>query len=129
MFSRSKERTEPAKVEAPAPAVAKKTVAMIGANIRFTGEISGDEDLVIEGKIDGAVRFPRNDVLIKSSAEVMGDIDGKSVRVEGLVTKDIRGTESVLIAKSGRMLGNIAAPRVMLEDGATFKGTIDMDPR
>ena len=59
---------------------------------------------------------------------MVANLDAKTVKVDGQVTGDISGSEKVVISKSGRVQGNIVAPRVTLEDGAKFKGSIDMDP-
>jgi cytoskeletal protein CcmA (bactofilin family) len=59
---------------------------------------------------------------------VKADLLGKSVKIHGEVTGDIVGSEVVIVSKSGQVRGNITAPRVTLEDGANFKGSIDMDP-
>ncbi|MEM6582626.1 MAG: polymer-forming cytoskeletal protein [Pseudomonadota bacterium] len=101
---------------------------MIGPSIKITGEISGDEDLLIQGKVEGTVNLKSNEVVVGESGQVAADILGKNVKVDGKVTGDITGTESVVISKQGNVRGNIAAPRVLLEDGAVFNGSIDMNP-
>lgn len=101
---------------------------MIGASIKIVGEVSGDENLLIEGKVEGSVNLGAHEVCIGPSGHVDADVVAKTVKIEGEVKGDIRGTEKVVIAKSGNVRGNIIAPRVTLEDGAKFKGSIDMDP-
>ena len=101
---------------------------MIGKTIKVKGTISGNENLVIEGTVDGSVDLPQNDLTIGESGQVVANLDAKTVKVDGQVTGDISGSEKVVISKSGRVQGNIVAPRVTLEDGAKFKGSIDMDP-
>lgn len=112
----------------PNPAMNSRSAAMIGQSIEIKGTITGNENLVIEGTVDGSVTLPDNDLTIGESGKVSADLSAKNVKVEGQVTGDISGTEKVVIAKSGRVRGNITAPRVTLEDGAKFKGSIDMDP-
>jgi len=102
--------------------------AVIGPRIRINGDISGDENLVIEGQVEGKVKLSDHRVDIGSSGRVHADIHAKVVKIEGEVRGDITGHEKVIIASSGNVQGNIVAPRMTLEDGAKFKGSIDMDP-
>ena len=101
---------------------------MIGKTIQVKGTITGSENLVIEGTVDGSVDLPQNDLTIGESGQVTANLVAKVVKVDGQVTGDINGNEKVVISKSGKVKGNIVAPRVTLEDGAKFKGSIDMDP-
>jgi len=70
----------------------------------------------------------KNDVTIGESGHVKADVTADTVRIDGEVVGDIKGVEMVIVSRSGRVNGNIVAPRVTLEDGAKFKGSIDMDP-
>ena len=110
------------------PVSGSGSVAVIGAGITVNGDISGDENLVVKGKVDGTITLNTNEVQIDSSAMVTADISAKVVQVTGTVSGDIIGNEKVIVNKSGKVNGNIVAPRVILEDGAIFKGSIDMNP-
>ena len=101
---------------------------MIGPSINIKGEVTGDEDLLIQGKVEGTINLNDHEVSIGESGQVSADIRAKTIRIDGEVTGDISGNENVVISKSGNVRGNIVAPRVTLEDGAVFKGSIDMDP-
>ena len=101
---------------------------MIGKSIQIKGTVTGAENLVIEGTVEGSVNLPDNDLTIGEGGQLTADLAAKNVKVEGQVTGDITGSEKVVISQSGRVRGNIVAPRVTLEDGAKFKGSIDMDP-
>ena len=101
---------------------------MIGTGIQINGDISGDENLVIDGKVEGSIKLDSNEVSVGQGGRVKADVSARIVRIEGRVDGDITGQERVIIAKSGNVRGNIKAPRVLLEDGAVFKGSIDMDP-
>jgi cytoskeletal protein CcmA (bactofilin family) len=101
---------------------------MIGPSINIKGEVSGDEDLVIEGRVEGTVKLHGNELAVGKSGTVFADIEARVIRIEGEVTGDISGNEKVVITQSGNVKGNIVAPRVTLEDGAIFKGSIDMNP-
>ena len=101
---------------------------MIGNSIVIKGTVSGDEDLTIQGTVEGTIELGTNEVTIGESGKVSADVHARMVRIDGEVTGDIKGGEKVVISKSGNVRGNIVAPRVTLEDGAIFKGSIDMDP-
>jgi cytoskeletal protein CcmA (bactofilin family) len=102
--------------------------AIIGPGIHINGDISGDENLVIEGRVDGKIRLGLHQIEIGQSGRVNADITAKVIKIAGEVRGDITGTEKVIILRSGNVHGNIVAPRMTLEDGAIFKGSIDMDP-
>ena len=102
--------------------------ALIGPGIQINGNISGDENLVVEGKVDGKIRLDSHHVEVGQSGVVNADITAKVIKIAGEVRGDITGTEKVIILRSGNVHGNIVAPRMTLEDGAIFKGSIDMDP-
>lgn len=103
-------------------------VAIIGASIVIKGEIRGSEDIVIEGQVEGAINLNGHQVSIGKSGDVNADIQANVVQIDGKVSGDVCADEKVIISRSGNVNGNIVAPRVMLEDGAIFKGSIDMDP-
>jgi cytoskeletal protein CcmA (bactofilin family) len=116
----------PAAVKPASPVIGKP--AMIGAGISINGDISGTESLVIEGKVEGKIHLPGHQVEVGKAGRVHADVQAKFIKIEGELKGDIDGKEKVVIAKSGNVRGNITAPRVMLEDGAIFKGSIDIDP-
>lgn len=101
---------------------------MIGPSIEIKGTVSGDEDLVVQGKVEGTIDLGSHQVTVGQSGRVTADIKAQVVNIDGEVAGDLTGGEKVVISKSGRVRGNIVAPRVTLEDGAIFKGSIDMDP-
>ncbi len=101
--------------------------ATIGASIRIKGDLSGDEDLLIQGQIQGKIKLKSHNVTVGPSGRVKADIQGKTIRVEGEVDGNLFGEEEIVIRASGRVQGNLQAPRVTLENGSNFKGSIDMD--
>lgn len=116
---------------APRPRAARtggSEPATIGPSIRIKGELTGEENLVIEGSVEGTIHLEKNDLTIGANGRIKADIHAKGVIVEGELQGDIVGTEKVIIRRSGNMRGNIVAPRVTLEDGAMFKGSIEMEP-
>lgn len=103
-------------------------IAVIGRSIRIDGDLTGDEDLRIEGDVKGTVQLKNNTLTIGGEGKISANVYAKSVTVEGLMEGDIFGSECVNIRKNATVDGNITAPRVSLEDGAKFKGSIEMDP-
>lgn len=101
---------------------------MIGPSIVIKGEVTGAEDLLIQGRVEGNINLNGNQVSVGENGEVSANIQAKVIKIDGKVTGDITGHEKVIISRSGNVHGNIVAPRVTLEDGAIFKGSIDMDP-
>ena len=112
----------------PPPSGPSSPVATIGPSINIKGEVSGDENLIIQGTIEGRIELKNRVVTIGRSGKVTANINATVVKIEGEVNGDISGKEKVIISKTGRVKGNIITPRMSLEDGAKFKGTIDMDP-
>lgn len=103
--------------------------AAIGASIRIKGDVSGDEDLVIQGHVEGTIALQGHNVTISKSGKVKANIVANQIIVEGELEGDMNGDEKVVIRATGNVRGNIVAPRVTLEDGAMFKGSIEMEPR
>ena len=101
---------------------------MIGASIQIDGHLRGQEDLIIEGEVNGTVNLASNTLTIGNQAKIKANVFAHTVYVDGTMDGDLYGAEQVLIRKTARMKGNITSPRVSLEDGASFKGSIEMDP-
>lgn len=125
--------TQEPRVSQPAPAAtqppaASAKVAMIGKGISITGDVMADTNLKIEGRVEGRSIQCTQDLEIANDGQVKASIMAKVVKVSGTVSGDIGGSEKVFIGASGRVQGNIVAPRVQLEDGALFRGSIDMNP-
>ncbi len=100
--------------------------ATIGRSIRIRGEVSGDEDLLIQGEVDGTVSLGEHAVTVGSEGEVKADITGRLITVEGRVEGDLTALEQIILRGSARVDGDLKAPRVVLEDGARFRGGVDM---
>jgi len=100
---------------------------MIGPSVSIKGEVSGQEDLRIQGRIEGKVALRGQDVTVGKSGKVQADIHAKGIRVEGEVVGDLYGEQEIIIEASGQVTGNLVAPRVILENGSKFKGSIDME--
>ncbi len=100
--------------------------AVISESLTVRGEIAGQTDLLISGTVDGEINLPNNLVTICESGTVTAKIKASVIVVEGQAKGDLVGSERVEIKRSGNVEGNIISPRVGLEDGARFKGNIDM---
>ena len=106
--------------------VRKKNVSVIGPTLVFKGELSADEDLVIEGDIEGTIAHHKKHLTIGKEGRVKADIHASSVIVEGRLIGDIHSEGIVSLAKGAEVTGNIYCGRIVMEDGARFKGKIDM---
>lgn len=101
--------------------------ARIGAGLLLKGELCGEEDVIIEGRLEGKITLKQHSVIIEESGRVDADITANSICVAGEVHGNLHGTEQVVLLKTGRVEGNIHAKSVTLETGAQFKGSIDME--
>lgn len=101
--------------------------AVIGSSISIKGEVSGSENLLVLGSIEGTINLKENTVTVGKGARVNANIFGNIIHVEGEVTGDLKGKEQVVVHKTGHVRGNIASPRLSLEDGAKLKGSIDTE--
>ncbi len=99
---------------------------VIGSSIVIDGEISGDEDLVIQGTVKGKISV-KESLIVDRSGVVEADIETQNVEVSGKVTGNINATDKVELKSDCRVIGDIKAPRILIADGASFKGNVDMD--
>lgn len=98
----------------------------IGKSVIIKGELSGSEDLTIEGQVDGKIELRQNVLTIGANGRIKAEIVANTVVVLGEVTGNITATERVDIRDNGSVDGDLAAPRVAIADGAHFRGSIDM---
>jgi cytoskeletal protein CcmA (bactofilin family) len=104
-------------------------VANIGKSIAIKGDLSGNEDLVIEGKVEGKVDLPNNQLTVGANGVVKAEIQAKAVVVVGKVSGNIRGTERIEIQATGVVDGDVAAPRLVVAEGAVLNGSIQMSQK
>lgn len=117
---------------ARAPATSRPgstSTATIGPSISIKGDLSGQEDLLIEGQVEGEISLTQHHVTVGRNGRVQADIHGESITVEGEVRGNLYGQKEVVIRASGQMEGNITAPGVILENGCRFRGNIDMSAK
>ena len=117
------------KTDPPPPAAAprKSGSSVVGPSIVIQGDMMGDEDLMIQGRVEGSISLKKNLVTIGKDGRVNATVQAQGIRVEGTVEGELYGREQIVVAKTGSVNGNIVAPRVTLEDGCRFKGAIDME--
>lgn len=99
---------------------------IIGSSIVIDGEISGDEDLVIQGTVKGKIQL-KESLYVEESGIVEADIETQNTDISGQVTGNIVASDKVELKAQCRMVGDIKAPRILIADGASFKGNVDMD--
>lgn len=130
--SREKEPQPPVSPAAPPPAAKRSNPeprsdrpTVVAAGSKITGHVSGTTELVVEGEIDGEIHLDSR-VVVGSGGFVQGQIQARSVQVGGRVIGDIRGSERVEVLASGSLEGDVIAPRVVIAEGAFFKGKVEM---
>jgi len=101
-------------------------VANIGKSISIKGDLTGNEDMVIEGKVDGKVELPNNQLTIGANGTVRAELNAKAVVVVGRVTGNVNGTERVEIQATGVVDGDVTSPRLVVAEGAVLNGAIHM---
>ncbi|MDH5571454.1 MAG: polymer-forming cytoskeletal protein [Gammaproteobacteria bacterium] len=103
-----------------------KPLAMIGPSIHFKGELTGEEGLIIDGSIEGTINLKGNSLIVGENGRILADVFANTIKVDGYLKGELHGVEKVHISRNGEVKGNIFSPRVIIEDGAKFKGSIDM---
>ena len=98
---------------------------ILGPTLEIEGEIEGDEDLVIQGTIHGKI-LSKKDLTVDSSGRVKASVVTKNLAVAGTLIGNVEASEKVEVRREGKMVGDIKAPRVVIADGAKFKGNIEM---
>ncbi|MFB1481513.1 polymer-forming cytoskeletal protein [Corallococcus sp. RDP092CA] len=98
---------------------------VVGPSILISGRLTGDEDLTVRGRVEGELTLSRT-LIVEPSGVVKANVAVKNAIVSGVVVGNINATESVELTREGRMVGDIRAPRVIIVDGASFRGRVDM---
>ncbi len=104
----------------------ESAVSVIGETLHFKGELSAGEDLVIEGKVEGTVNQGKCCLTVKPKGSLLANVNATKIFIEGRVEGDLAATVSVTIRESGEVTGNIISPKVAIDEGATFNGSIEM---
>ena len=120
------EATESAPTRRPAPIQGGIQVANIGKSISIRGDLTGNEDMVIEGKVEGKVDLPNNQLTIGADGSLKAEIHAKSVVIVGHVVGNVVGIERVEIQGTGMVEGDVTAPKLIVAEGARLNGAIQM---
>lgn len=108
------------------PGESRTDIAHIGKSVVIKGELSGSEDLYLDGEVEGSIELRDHSLTIGPNGHVRANINAKEVIVQGKVEGNITGTDRVELRKSAVQVGDIATQRIVIEDGAYFKGGIDI---
>jgi len=117
-------RTSPPPSPGSAP-LSRAVTCVIGSKTTIKGEITGDEEVLVEGVMEGQIRISR-DLKVGAGGTVRATVDALSVVVSGELVGDCHATSRVEIQPTGRLTGNIRAPKIVIAEGAMFKGNSDM---
>jgi len=110
----------------PEPEPRRNSVAHIGKSVRIKGELTGSEDLYIDGQVEGVVQLKDYYLTVGPSGKVQANVNAKKVMIHGSVRGNICASDSVTIGKTGSLIGDLIVAGVVIEDGAYFKGSIDI---
>jgi cytoskeletal protein CcmA (bactofilin family) len=111
----------------PLGATADRATARLGASLQVKGEITGNEDLLIDGTVEGLVQLDERKLTVGANAKVTADIIAREVVVYGTVKGNLRAKDRIEIKKDGSVIGDLTTSRISIEDGAYFKGSIEID--
>jgi cytoskeletal protein CcmA (bactofilin family) len=101
-------------------------LAHIGKSVIIKGELSGSEDLYVDGHVEGSIRLDGNNLTIGPNGQVKADVSAKNVMVEGKIEGAIRASDRTELRKSAIAMGDISTQRIAIEEGALFKGKLDV---
>lgn len=101
--------------------------ARLGSSLHVKGEITGNEDLMIDGTVEGLVQLEDRKLTVGASAKLTADVIAREVVVYGNVKGNLRARDRIEIKKDGSVVGDLTTARIMIEDGAYFKGSIEID--
>ena len=108
------------------PTPAKERIINIGKSVSIKGELTGDEDLTIEGRVEGQIKLRDHNLVIGPHGEIKGEISAKNLTVNGRVVGNISAGQLVEIKPSGSVVGDIESSRISIADGGHFKGSVDL---
>ncbi len=110
----------------PTPRGGENGMANIGKSIAIKGDLTGNEDMTIEGKVEGKIELPNNQLTIGANGTVRAELLAKSVVVIGRVAGNIQGSERIEIQATGVVEGDVCAPKLVVAEGAVLNGAIQM---
>ena len=105
---------------------ATERASVLGPTLYFKGDLSAEEDLLIQGRVEGSITHTQR-LIVGPQGTVKANIKAQLIIVEGAVDGDLSADKSVVVKESAKVCGNICAPSVSIMEGAQFSGSIDMD--
>src|SRR5689334_11581534 len=111
----------------PLGATGDRATARLGASLHVKGEITGSEDLLVDGSVEGLIQLDERKLIVGATAKLTADIIAREVVVYGSVKGNLRAKDRIEIKKDGSVNGDLTTARIMIEDGAYFKGSIEID--
>src|SRR5215475_6781815 len=111
----------------PLSATNDRASARLGSSLHVKGEITGSEDLLIDGSVEGLIQLDERKLTVGATAKVTADIIAREVVAYGSVKGNLRAKDRIEIKKDGSVNGDLTTARIMIEDGAYFKGSIEID--
>jgi cytoskeletal protein CcmA (bactofilin family) len=111
----------------PATTAQSGATNRLGAGLHIKGEISGREDLQVDGSVEGVIRLEKGKLTVGASARIVADINATEIVVYGSVKGNLNAPNRIEIRKEGSVIGDLTTARIMIEDGANFKGAIEID--
>ena len=100
---------------------------LIGKAIRIKGELHGEEDLVIEGRVEGTIALKKNHLILERSAVITAHVEVENITIKGTMNGNTVASSKVELTSDAKVVGDIKAPRIVLAEGARFRGAVDMD--
>jgi len=127
MWGNKKPDTQSTDEMRPVDAAANRETGWLGSSLRVKGDITGTEDLLIDGSVEGLIQLDERKLTVGTAAKVTADISARDVVVYGYVKGNVRAKGRIEIKKDGSVVGNLTTAQIMIEDGADFKGSIEID--
>jgi cytoskeletal protein CcmA (bactofilin family) len=127
MWGNKKTDTQSTDAMHPGDAAADSVTGWLGSSLRVKGDITGTEDLLIDGSVEGLVELDDRKLTVGPTAKVTADINARDVVVYGFVKGNVHAKGRIEIKKDGSVIGNLTTAQIMIEDGADFKGSIEID--
>jgi cytoskeletal protein CcmA (bactofilin family) len=100
---------------------------LIGKAIRIKGELHGEEDLIIEGKVEGTIALKKNHLILERTAQITAHVEVENITIKGQMHGNTSASNKVELTNDARVVGDIKAPRVVLAEGAKFRGAVEME--
>jgi cytoskeletal protein CcmA (bactofilin family) len=118
-----------ANIDTPPAANERRTNAWIGKSLRVEGKVISEEDLTIDGQVEGSIELGDHRLTIGPGATIQADLAAKTITISGTVVGNVKASERVELYASGSVDGDVSAPRLVMADGATIIGRIETGPK